>query len=292
MINEIYIEQGKSKLFCKVLGKGKPLVVLHGGPGLTQDYLHPYFDRLAENNLVLFYDQRGCGKSIGEGDEDTITLEAYISDLEAIRSAFNLSKISILGHSWGGFLALNYAIAHPERVEKLILSNSMPASSEDYALFAEEWKKRMAPYQTELEAIQQKAEFAEGDPSLVAAMYRLIFRTYCHNPDHATYLNLTLTPTAFHSGSNVYAHFNAALFEKSFNLHPSLKTLQIPTLILHGDGDPVPPLTAQNLHNSLENSQFVLMKNCGHFPFVEDPDTYLKLIMHFVEKSITISLQS
>lgn len=281
-----FILTENAKIFYRAFGQGKPLIVLHGGPGLTQDYLLPQLYKLAENNFIIFYDQRGCGQSTGEINSSTINIETFVSDLDVIRRAFNFNKISILGHSWGGFLAMEYAIAHPEHIEKLILSNPMPASSEEYALFGQEWTRRMSPYQKELEAIHQTPEFAEGNPAIMEKMYRIIFKTYCYNPNSADLLSLYMSPAASINGAKVYENFRLNIFEKSFNLHESLKSLQIPTLILHGDAVPIPPITVQKIHESIQNSEYVLMKDCGHFPYVEDQDMYFKELKTFLIKNL------
>ncbi|MBA3602372.1 MAG: alpha/beta fold hydrolase [Parachlamydiaceae bacterium] len=284
-IRETFVSSGDAKLFCRVAGKGNPLIVIHGGPGLTQDYLLPQMYRLAENNLVIFYDQRGCGKSTGDINQETITIDKFVDDLEAIRQSFNFDKISILGHSWGGFLAMNYSIAHPEHLEKLILSNSMPASSEEYALFGHEWTRRMRPYEDELAKIHSTVGFHNGDPDVMEHLYRIIFRTYCYIPEKADLLSLCMTPVASVNGAKVNENFRQNVFEKSFNLHGSLKSLKATTLVLHGDADPIPPSTAQNTHKSIPNSKYFLMKNCGHFPYVEDPNTYFKYINAFLSEN-------
>lgn len=275
-VKESFVNVGTTKLFCRTIGKGNPLIVLHGGPGLSQDYLQPHLYRLAENNLVIFYDQRGCGQSTGEINAKTINIQTFVADLDIIRQAFNFQKVSILGHSWGGLLAMHYAIAHPHHVEKLILSNAMPASSEDNVLFDQERSRRLAPYQKELEAMQHTKEFAEGNPEIMEKVFRMIFRIYCYHPERANLLNLRMTSTAYLSYSKVYETFQENFFDKSFNLYDALQLLKIPTLIIHGDADPIPSMTAQKIHKSMKSSNYLLMKNCGHFPFVEDPDVYFE----------------
>lgn len=281
-LQERFVTVDNAKLFCRTIGKGKPLIVLHGGPGLAQDYLLPELYKLAENNFVIFYDQRGCGQSTGEINANTMNIETFVADLDAIRDTFKFKKIIVLGHSWGGFLAMHYAIAHPERVEKLILSNSLPASSEEFALFLQEWMRRMAPYQKELDAIRQSKEFAEGNSDTIAKRHRLIFRTYCYKPEKANLLNLYKSQIASINDTKVYDICRKNIFEKSFDFHKSLKLVKMPTLILHGDVDPIPPTTAQKTHESISGSKYILMKNCGHFPYVEDPDVYFKHLKTFL----------
>ncbi len=280
--HEIFIDSGDSKIFCRTMGQGKPLVVIHGGPGLTQDYLLPQLSKLAERNFVIFYDQRGCGRSTGEIHQDTMNITTFVNDLENIRKAFNFDKISLLGHSWGGLLAMHYAIEHPKSVDKLILSNSEPASSDDITIFMNEWTRRMAPHQGEIAAIQNMTGFQEGDPALHERFSRIIFRTYCHVPEHASLLDLRMTHSAAINCTKINALFFETTLGKPFNLHESLKTLRVPTLILHGDNDVIPAITAQNIHNSILDSKYVEIKNCGHFPYIEQPNEYFKLLKDFL----------
>jgi proline iminopeptidase len=287
-VQEKLVSVENAKLFCRVMGQGEPLIVLHGGPGLSQDYLLPQLYKLAENNLIIFYDQRGCGQSTGEINANTINIETFVSDLDTLRKAFNFQKFSILGHSWGGFLAMQYVIANPENVDKLILANSIPASSEDFTLFGQEWMLRMAPHLKELEAIHQTKEFAEGNSEIMEKMYRMIFRTYCCNPEKANLLNLSLPPSASINGSKVYEIFRETVLDKSFNLYDSLHTLKIPTLVIHGDADPISPMTAQKIHESIKDSHYILMKDCGHFPYVEDPNAYFKHLKDFLMEDISM----
>lgn len=285
-IKETIVPSGEAKLFCRVTGQGKPLIVIHGGPGLTQDYLLPQMYELAKNNLVIFYDQRGCGKSTVDINANTITLESFVDDIEAIRQAFNLDKTSILGHSWGGFLAMQYTIAHPEHVDKLILSNSAPATSEGYALFGQEYIRRMSPYQKELEKISSSQGFRDGNTCVMEQFYRLIFRQYCYIPEKADLLNLRMTPIASLSGARVSEILRENVLDKPFNLNNGLRSLKVPALILHGDVDPIPPSTAQAIHDNIPGSKYILMKNCGHFPYVEDPANYFKYINKFLNDEI------
>jgi proline iminopeptidase len=262
---ETYIELGNAKLFCRTMGKGSPLIVLHGGPGLSQNYLLPQLEALAKNHLVIFYDQRGSGESTGEISPETINIETFVQDLESLRKALHLDKISILGHSWGGFLAMSYAISHPEMIEKLILVSSMPPSSEEFALFAKEWTIRLAPFQQTLQETHNSPLYKIGDPETIENLHRLIFRTYCYLPEKAALLNLRASPQASINGSKVHLLLRENLFQTNFNLRPALEQLHIPTLIIHGDVDPVPSSTAENLHKSVQGSQLIIMQDCGHF---------------------------
>ena len=285
-VENVFVPSGDAKLFCRIIGKGKPLIVIHGGPGISQDYLLPGMYNLAENNRVIFYDQRGCGQSTSEISEDSISMESFVNDIEAIRKFLDVDKISILGHSWGGFVAMQYAIAFENHLDKLILSNSAPATSEGYALFGQEYMRRMLPYQDPLDKMIKTTGFLEADPDVVEQFYRLIFRQYCYIPEKADLLNLRMTSEATLNGRKVSEILRKKVLGKPFDLNSDLKALKVSALILHGDYDPIPVITAKGVHDHIFKSKFILMKNCGHFPYVEDPVNYFEHIKEFLNSKI------
>lgn len=282
-VNETYIEVNGASLFCKTMGRGSPLIVLHGGPGFSHDHLLP-LSKLARDNFLIFYDQRGGGKSTGEITPETINLGTFIDDLDAIRKAYKLDKIAILGHSWGGLLAMHYAIAHPEHVEKVILSNSCPATAEGYAAFLQEYQKRLAPYQDELKKLENSQAFASGDLSAISEYCRIIFKTYFYDPDKIDQMNLNMTSQAAMNLFKIFAILQQNVLLKPYDITHDLKLLHIPALIIHGDFDPIPVSCAENIHDSFENAEYILIKNCGHFPFVEQPEAFFAPVRDFLER--------
>jgi len=279
---EVFVKTNNAKLFCRVLGKGNPIIVIHGGPGLSQDYLLPQMASLKEKSLVVFYDQRGCGRSTGKINAHTIQIKTFIEDLEAIRKFFDFKKVTILGHSWGGFLALEYVITHPEVVDKLILLNTSPASSEDFSLGMKEIDKRLSSSQKELQALQKSVGFSKKDTATVEKYFQIMFEKYFFDPKKVCLLHLSMTPKAARNGFKVSEIFGQNFYKKPFNLYPELEKLQIPTLIIHGDFDPVPLSSAKKLHKSIKGSKFILIKNCGHFPYIEKPIELFKNIDDFL----------
>jgi proline iminopeptidase len=279
---QVFVETNHAKLFCQVMGRGVPIIVLHGGAGLSQDYLLPQMSKLAEDHLVIFYDQRGGGRSEDGNGSAYLRLDVFVEDLEAIRKEFGLKKVCILAHSWGGFLGMQYAISHPESVDKLILMNSMPASSEDFALFVKEFCRRTAPFQKELEKLKNSHEFAVGDPHTVESYLKILFRTYCRNAQKADELHLRASPQANRNWVKTGEIFEQTLCSNPFDLRNDLKKLSCRTLIIHGDQDVVPVSTAENIHKNIPNSQLVVMKDCGHFPYVEKPEEFFRLLNTFL----------
>jgi len=279
---EKFIATEGAKLFCRIMGKGAPVIVIHGGPGLSQEYLLPQMAHLAEHNLIVFYDQRGCGLSTGTLISEQINVKTYIEDIDAIRKSLGVEKISLLGHSWGGILGMQYAISHPKSVDKLILLSTMPASSEDLALFIAEWTQRTAPYREELHTIEASELYLAGDPQTVAKQLEIVFQTYMYRPEDVRKLSLRRSQKAALNGFKVYEIFLNEVFMKPFNLFNDLSKLQCPTLIIHGDTDPIPLTTAEHINKAIPHSRLSVIEHCGHFPYVEQPTELFEAIQNFL----------
>ena len=131
-MRESHIDVGGAELYAREVGKGPPIIVLHGGPDFDQSYLLPEMDRLSDLYHLIYYDQRGRGKSANNVRPEDVTLASDIADLEKVRQYFHLESVSLPGNSWGTVIALKYALKYPGRVSYLILMNPGPASREDY----------------------------------------------------------------------------------------------------------------------------------------------------------------
>jgi proline iminopeptidase len=132
---EYYVPAGGGRLYVREVGSGAPLIVLHGGPDFNHNYLLPEMDGLASAFRLIYYDQRGRGKSSLATLPADISIESEMADLERLRQHIGLESVALLGHSWGGLLAMEYATRHPERVSHPVLLNTAPASNADLLNF-------------------------------------------------------------------------------------------------------------------------------------------------------------
>jgi len=125
-----------SGLYYREKGEGQPVIVLHGEPSFDHNYLLPDMDRLTTYPSLrfIYYDQRGRGRSASNVEPERVSMESEVQDLESLRKYFRLDLIALLGHSWGGLLAMEYAIRFPDRVSHLVLLNTAPASHDDWLL--------------------------------------------------------------------------------------------------------------------------------------------------------------
>jgi proline iminopeptidase len=284
------VEEGKvvtngATLYYKAIGKGDPIIMIHGGPGMHHGYFLPSILELSKTHQIILYDQRGCGKSISEIiDGNSINIDTFVNDLEVLRKSLSLNKITLLGHSFGGFLAMQYAIKYPKNLSLLILVGAMPADFNGYNSFLLEFGRRTQKIADEIDSIQKSLKFKEGNPKAVSRFYRIIFETYLYNPEKVNEISLVFEPFSAISGFKVYDIFDKNLFRSKFDILSDLKNLSIPTLIIHGDSDPIPLETAKRINNAITNSKLVVLKRCGHFPFIEQPERFFSVLEEFLNQ--------
>src|SRR2546425_1986636 len=137
------VELDGVRLFTRRAGDGLPVVVLHGGPGAHHDYLLPQYDLLARGRTLLYYDQRGGGRS-PVGRDTPVGWREHVADLEALRRHWSIDRLTLLGYSWGGLLAVLYWLEHPERVDRLALVSPAPGRAAWRAEFDRPLAARMA----------------------------------------------------------------------------------------------------------------------------------------------------
>src|SRR6185369_13672227 len=161
---ESRIPVGHASLYARDIGRGQPVIVLHGGPDFDCGYLLPDLDRLADAYRLIYYDQRGRGKSADHVRPDDVTLISDVEDIDRVRKFFQLKTSVLLGHSWGTVLALEYALRYPTRVSHLILMNPAPASASDYAVLRKAYLEKLGAEMDRQREMLASAAYKEGDP--------------------------------------------------------------------------------------------------------------------------------
>lgn len=249
-------------LFVRRIGEGPPVVVLHGGPGAHHDYLLPGFDALARGRELIYYDQRGGGRSPVPRDVPVGWTE-QVADLDALRERWGLGRVTLAGYSWGALLALLYAVDHPRRVERLALVSPAPAwraARESYeARFAQ---RNLDPLFQEERRRLRESGLRERDPAAFQQrIFELSVAPYFHDPERAREL------TPFRVTGRTQQEVWASLGD--YDLRPRLPALRsIPSLILHGEQDPIPLATARATAE-LIGAELHPLQRCGHVPYVE-----------------------
>ena len=279
---EGFVKTANGQLYYQTMGQGDPVIVIHGGPGMDQGYLLPGMAALAKKHQVVFYDQLGCGRSTATViDESHITINSFVEDIETLRKALKFEKVTIVGHSWGGMLAMYYAVKYPKNIKKLVLMNTVASSG--IHDFVEELEKRTLPSAGDFEKLKVSQEFINSDPQAIAQYYRLFFQYYFHNPKDLEKLNLQLEPKGAATGAKVAKILEESIFVKYTDQHDDLQKLKIPTLIIHGESDVIPMSAANSMAHSIKGSKLVVLKNCGHFPYIEQPTQWLEAVERFLK---------
>jgi proline iminopeptidase len=266
-VEDGFIDTNGTTLYYKTMGSGEPIVVLHGGPGFDHQQFLPYIWELSSDYRVILYDQRGTGLSSGPVDSASITIGNFIEDIEGIRRAFSIERMNLLGHSWGGILAMHYGIRHPDKLKSLILC-STAASVESFDEMREAITRNRLPADSHLlDSIAASEEFQNDDPRAIERFWRTYFKPYFVDQSLAGTMNLTFTDNTIRHSNAVAGHILNSV--GAFDLHEDLGVIRAPTLILHGDSDPMPVVYAERIHESIPVSELVLLENSGHWPFVD-----------------------
>ena len=274
---ETRVPVGGASLYARVIGRGQPVIVLHGGPDFDQGYLLPDLDQLSDSYRLIYYDQRGRGKSAEGVKPEEVTLASDLNDIDRVRQHFGLNAPVLLGHSFGAVLALEYALRHPTRVSYLVLMNPAPGSASQRAVLRESYLAQLGSDMDRQREIMASAAYKEGDPDAVSARYRIHFEHALRRP--ADYEKLMARMSAgFHSQGKDGILKAWAVEERlyadtwnmpGYDLLPKLRALRIPTLVIAGEADFIPPEIAKQIASAIPNAKLVTIKECGHFSYLE-----------------------
>ena len=275
-------------LYYRDTGQGQPIIVLHGGPGFDHNYLLPDLDRLADVFRLIYYDQRGRGQSAWNAQPAAVSLQSEMDDLEALRTHLHLEQAALLGHSWGGLLAMEYVLRHPERVSHLILLNTCPASYDDFQLFEQQLAARDAEDAERMRVLDSDPRMAEGDLETRAAYYRLYFQPTLRPLELLDRLTAHLQVSWTRESVLIARATTRRLFSETvempgYDLLPQLTQLRIPTLVLHGDYDFVPVACAAHIAEAIPGACLVVVRDCGHFSYLERPDAVRTALSEFFQ---------
>jgi proline iminopeptidase len=266
------------RLYHRAIGEGQPIIVLHGGPDFDHHYLLPEMDRLADSFRLIYYDQRGRGRSAGDIEPDEVSIASEIEDLDSVRRHFGLDSVAVLGHSWGGVLAMEYATRHPDRVSHLILVDTAPASAEDWLALRQHLPSTRATGDIErMRAVASSARYQAGDLEAETEYHRIRFSATVRQPERLEQVIGRLR-AHFTEESVLRARaIEQRLYDETwrsdgYDLIPKLQELGIPSLVLHGKDDFIPVEVAARIADAMPRGRLALLEDCGHFAYLESPD--------------------
>jgi proline iminopeptidase len=254
-----------------------PVIVVNGGPGLTHAYMmmNDLWPKVATTRLVVVYDQRGLGASKRLAPGASQSLDAQVADLEALRARLKLARIGLVGDSFGGMIAMGYAVAHPDHVAKLVLSDSVsPAWKDMVHLLPDAFPDTEAADAAEMKRLGPDTDAA------ARASLRDHFKMIFYSPAKRDAYMAKMGDLGFDPA--VGAAVSKAT--RSVDLTAQMQALPCPTLVITGRYDlNVAPLTAWRMAHEVPHGQFVAFEESGHLPAYEEPERYRTVLEGFLD---------
>jgi proline iminopeptidase len=272
-----HVRSEGAKIAFYETGAGLPLLLINGGPGFPARHFAPLAERLAaeRGRRVIRFDQRGTGSSTLEPlSAETLTLAAMVRDIEALRLGLGIDRWSVMGHSFGGVLAMAYAASHPAPVRTLILSapagvdlsyRSRLSANIQTRLTAEERSALAAvsadaapSYERQLEALSVLLSAYVQDRSQLPALRRAVVDSRVYVPAVAAFVSQNM--------------------EREHDLRPGLRHLRKPAVIIQGDHDPLGLETAQDVQSAIAGSRLIIIPNASHYAWLDNPSAYFEAV--------------
>ncbi len=262
-----------------------PLLCLHGGPGATHDYLEPLEALASTGRSVVLYDQLGSGNSDHPHDPSLWKVPLFVEELGVLRQALQLHRVHILGQSWGGMLAMEYALTRPAGLASLIIADS-PASMGQWVAEANRLRDGLPP-EVQRTLLAHEAAGTTGDPAYEEAMMVFYRRHVCRLdpwPDclNRSFQKLTEDPEVYHT-MNGPSEFHVTGVLKDWDIVERLGEIRVPALVLSGRYDEATPAIAETVHRDIPGSQWVLFERSSHMPHLEETERYLQVVNEFLD---------
>lgn len=261
-----------AEIYHETLGSGPAILLMHGGLGLSHDYLRPYFDDLAESNTVVYYDHFGNGRSEKPADYAEMTFDRLTSDAAALMTELGHDTFTLIGHSYGGFIAQEFAAAYGDRLDGLVLIDTVPAF--DYQPSVSGSDEQMAAFGKLF--TQPMADTADW-----RATWNPVVQMYFHQWDAATGADLDAR-TVYE-----YRAWNAAgALLGTFNTLEKLPNITTPTLVIAGrhDGITPPEPGAERIAAAIPGADLAIFENSGHYPFIEEQEPFFAALKKWLAR--------
>lgn len=256
-------------------GSGTPIMLINGGPGFDHQYLHwaPVWERLGQTHPIVFFDQPGTGQSYPIGAADTVTVEDCLDGIRAIQSELGVDRIIVMGHSWGGYLAMAFALEYPDATEAVVLIDSAAPNLTDTEFnFAPLFPDSLA-----------RGASPRSDPDGARKDLRRHLAMSFYSP------SVRQVVTRDFPGIPVNSRQASQLSKDALahDLWPRLSELSQPVLVGTGrfDGN-IAPRSAWRIHEAIPGSQWVVWERSGHYPMIEQPDEFVRAISDFLEDRV------
>ena len=281
---------GKYNVWTKKVGNGKiKVLLLHGGPGFSHDYFECFEDFLPSEGISFYYyDQLGCGNSDAPADSSLWNLPRYVEEVEQVRKGLGLDSFYLLGHSWGGMLAMEYLSKYQSHVKGAVISN-MTASVASYVPYAEKLKKQFLS-KSELQTYDSLDKLKAYDKPAYQdlLMGKLYTHTICQLP--VAQWPEPLLRTFRKANTSIYMEmqgvdeFHITGNFKDWNMWDRLAEIKVPTLVIGGMHDEMNPEDIRREGRLIPNSHTYLCPNGSHLSMYDDQRNYFNSLIDFLKQ--------
>ena len=276
-----YVNISDGSIAYKTFGKGFPVLIINGGPGIGSDGFSSLAEVLSENNHTIIYDQRGTGRSqIDEINASSMSMDHLLTDIESLRKHLGFDEWIVLGHSFGGMLAYAYAAEYPERVTGMIQSHSGGLDLDIRNAY--DVMSRLSDTERDsLTHYSVKIRMGDDSPETSLRRATILASAYLFDKSFAPQVAGRLSSTDMRINSLIWNELESI----DFNTSEEMRNFEKPVLILTGEDEVAPVFLAEKAHSILPNSELVIMERCGHYGWLERPDIYLTKVNEFLNKN-------
>ncbi len=274
-------------IFYRVFGAAEKgtLLCLHGGPGVTHNYLMPLTDLSSSGYRVVLYDQSGCGRSEVPKDKGEFVMERYVEEAEGVRRALGLGKVNLFGSSCGGQLALAYALKYQRNLKSLITAGAL--ANVPFVLAEMLRMKSLLPPQTVEVMKKYEAEGAYDNPEYLKAVDVFYRKHVCRLekwPEEVQYAFDNTSRVMYHTmnGPNEFTIIGNIRY---WNITDELHKIRVPALMTSGRYDEVSPKEAKNISRKIRGSKLVIFPRSSHLPFWEERERYIEVVRNFLDRT-------
>lgn len=268
-----------ARLYYRIIGHAADTIIaIHGGPGMDHESIFGDFKVLAEHHTVIFYDQRGGGKSTLPADTMTLVAKRQVQDLDELRKHFGLARVTLMAHSYGPLLAASYAIAHPDNVKRMVFFGPVPPRRGDF------WQRYAKNLNARLDSTQ-RAQMMKASRMMTSPTgdtrqgcrdyWAIATRPRLAEPDRTLPLlksDLCATDPAGIRYGNTTSNRVIMNSYGDWDLRAQLRTLQIPTLVVHGEEETIPMDLVEEWVTSLPQARLFKVPRAAHFTYAERPE--------------------
>jgi L-proline amide hydrolase len=275
----------------QIVGDGEepgnlPLLALHGGPGVPHDYLESMAALADTGRRVIFYDQLGCGNSDHPHNPSLWTVDLFVAEVAAVRAALGLERVHLLGQSWGGMLAMEYALTQPAGLASLLIESS-PASMRQWVAEANKLREAL-PAEIQVTLLRHEEAGTTADPAYEEAMGVFYARHVCRldpMPDYVarSFAKLVADPEVYHT-MNGPSEFHVVGTLRDWDITARLGEIRVPTLVLSGRHDEATPAIAATVREGIPGAEGVIFEESSHMCHAEEPERFREVVTAFLER--------